>query len=265
MNEDSDCPECGAHVWRSLLNNDIEHCYPGWTRILVRGLSFAIVGILIEIVATIVMYVSRVVLYADLPYENIISLVLSLPLLAGMWLFTVPDQGLPASSDRARRVARYLALGSYLLMILEVVMGSALPWVRFGVSCSRIMLFLLAIVLMLHYLREFSVRLSRPRLRWQCTFLKWAFVFQLAYWIAYIPLVITVYNSANYTWFTYIDQWYCGYTLLYPGLMIWTLIIVVLFRRVFARTMRYAQWDWANKADFSQAYRDRRRASYLKK
>lgn len=264
LNEDGGCPECGAPVWRSLLNDEIDHCYPGWIQILVRGLNFVLAGIAIEIVSAIVLYVLQVLIYARVPYEDILSLVLSLPLLAGTWLITSPEQGHPISGDSARIVARFLALGSYLIMIPEAMIRGVWPWVSFSVACMRTVLFLLVLVMMMHYMRGFAVRLNRPRLRHHSRLLKWGYVCQLAYFLVYIPLVISIYTSTNYAWFNLIDLWYLSYTLTYAGLMIWTLVLAIGFRRAMTRSLRYAQWDWANKIDFSQADKERRRHSDLK-
>ena len=259
-----DCPECGTHIARSLSSNDIEHCYPGWVRVITCGFGWLIAGFVIDIVGSVCDFFLHILSIRYTRFTDGLDLFLAAPIVIGVWFVTTTEPGETCRRIGARLLARYLCIGSYLLAVSKVLLDGRFPWVRFYASFFALFFMFVTIILLLQYLSGFAERVKKPSLKWQCALLKWCYVFQLATTVFYMAMLALIFNSRNTAWFSYIDPLYCGHIVLYLGLMTWLLILVIMFRRTFVRAMRFAQWDWANKVDFSRAYKERRRHSYLK-
>jgi len=167
------CPECGTPIGRSTYGNALQFCDPAWVRQLASGAKWILWGNLYVLFAA---FMAHVALMGGLGFrsEGWMVILPGLIWLVGCWKLTAPDPAEEApGSISARSVTRWTAVASQLVIPMGALAEkrfpqfSSLSWAAWWSGA------LVAMLSLLHHVRQLASRIPRKGLSRQLQIIAW--------------------------------------------------------------------------------------------
>lgn len=243
---ESDCPECGTAVGRSVHGNLLRYCDPQWVGRLASGIRFIVAAIAVSVG---LLCCGRGMLWqgASTGIQAIFDLLPAALALIGLWRLTSPDPGkqeLQPGFD-VRQGARAAAVAGFILdmaCLAAAVAGN--QWIETGSGWAGLAVFVAGTLAVGIYVRRLTLRIPdiglAQRTRWATwglagcgTMLGVAGPWVLSYGLAVLPL--------------YLVAIWSGVGLLFFG--IFALIVLIQLAYAFDLAARQARLTWAIDAN----------------
>ncbi len=148
LRQSDQCPECGTLVAESLRGDMLFYRNPDYTRKLLKGLSFILNGILLQIIAMFVgglligilagAAVGAIPSSVTLFVLPALSVVISGIITIGWWWFTSQDPGVATELEpKARKIVRGAVIASVAFTLLSFVAGFLPSSLTSGIAPTR--------------------------------------------------------------------------------------------------------------------------------
>jgi hypothetical protein len=271
---DSVCPECGTPVGRSTHGDLLRFCDPAWVGTLASGMNWIVAGIICY--TGIICYIGSVVLMmllfralggpGSLAWFQWAVLAIGLVSLIGHWRLTTPDPVRVEAepSITARSLVRIAMSASFVMSISATGAMQAGRVVGVGVAMSVISvvqsgLGLIGTIAVFVYARQLALRIPDERLARSTRVVMWGFAAVLLFGLVAGLLSAVLLSNAppqpgpggvnpprRGVMGPAVISYATGLGFLVFG--IWTLILIVRYRRAFANARDQAMQSWAQPA-----------------
>lgn len=214
LSPESNCPECGTPIWRSIRGNLLIYAGADYLSSLSRGLNCILIAALLQlavlvtgIAVTVVAIASMAAIGLTPPANlNVIIAAATLPItmltLYGWWLFSAPDPGVHEGDrgDRPRRTVRgatiVLAAASLLSLLAQsfALLSPELQLVAGGVSVIASVAGIVQFFASILYVRWLAPRFPSPSTEKQASQYLWLLplIYILGMCVIVGPFVATI-------------------------------------------------------------------------
>ena len=258
------CPECGTAVGRSTHGDLLRFCDPAWVGTLASGMNWIVAGLVCAVASVdVTILLGRAVGAAGVgAAPQWIGLAVGLVSLIGYWKLTTPD---PVSIDAERSITARsmvrIAWGTSTAMSVFVATAVQAGWIgglglaMIAVGSVQHVIGLIGTFAVFVYARRLALRIPDERLARSTRIVMWGLVG--------VMLVGRVAGLISPMWMIGASAPQQGLVALNaPGsgvmgavcaaalgcLAIWTLILVVRYRRAMADARKQAMQSWAQPA-----------------
>ncbi len=253
------CPECGTAVGRSAHGDLLRYCEPGWVETLASGINWIVAGIIASVLSSIL---AKVVAAATATtgqsgdvFEGMLDFMVSLISLVGYWKLTTPDPGQPddAGSLNLRSVARWSEVSGVLCLLVSAILSlsydeTSLPFL--GLALASGILGLVTLAAVFTYMRQLALRIPDQGLANQTQIVMWGLLVSMGVMLLVIVMAFgTVAQQGNLRRSP--EMILPVACIGFVGLavfVIWSLVLIVRYRRALNQAAQDARSTWAASA-----------------
>lgn len=242
------CPECASPVGRSIQGDFLRFSSPDWVEGLASGMNWIVAGILIAILgACVESQAARATAQVNL--VEVVILALGIVSVVGFWMVTAPDPAREQDEPwwAARSLARSSVVLDYALNWLGLGTGAMHPWLAAVLAVLIVVTSLVKMIAGLVYARQLALRIPDRKLATECRQIMWG-------WIILLVLPAVCFGGLGMAgqtgrplapWGNGLMVLMCGWLIILLILAIFTLLIVMRFRRQLSTAAMHARVTWA--------------------
>ncbi len=257
MTADKQCPECGTNVGLSLLGDQLRYSDPAWVRSLARGMTWILWSMVISLTFAVMSLAVPFVFFTHQPGPpaylepllQVIGLIPQALFLVGIWFLTMPEPGVIEKSDWSlRNVVRWTVIFSAVFAMINAgfsmtsELGSAVAGLLGGI------LGLVAYITLFVFARRLALRVPDYDLAKQTRIVMWGFIACLIGFVLAGILAVALAIASAGAGFAVALIPVCLVFVAYLVFVVWTLILVIRYRRVFYDATEDAENTWSSGA-----------------
>jgi hypothetical protein len=238
------CPECGTAVGRSFLGDLLQFSPPEWVDQLAGGMNWILVGVVVSIVVSLLGGLLGGRRGAD-PVHQYLLHALGFISVIGYWMIAAPDPARLETepSITARKLVRFVAVFSYVAGFALTGIGRMGPILAQTTIAGAGLIGIVGFFADFIYLRQLALRIPDLRLANQTRIVMWGLVVSMGLVIAGGIMTAALVASGSSPIGAAIVV--CPTALGMVVFAIWSLILMVRFRRELSDAARLARQTWA--------------------
>lgn len=247
---DAVCPECGAPVGRSTHGDFLRFCDPKWVKRLAKGANLIMSSVvLFYCFGLVIIAFSSFGLLGDWSnskeelFLGIVVVLSWLVLTRGLWVITSPDPAKPKGGALARGLARSFLTAALLLKVTQVILAetsSALPVQILDVVGAVALL--IGLFTFLDYMRRLALRGPDFSLANQTNMVMVGVATLVG-----TQLVMGFLVGPDRSIWRISGLFSCGFIVGMIVFGIWSLLIALMYHRLFNTAAKTARRTWARK------------------
>lgn len=253
MTEDRACPECGTAVGRSLLGDQLRFSDPDWVRTLARGANWilwsVLIGIAIGIIGAVVLAIMNFNSSSVNRVDPVIALLSALPSLiyvVGVWSITSPEPGVIEQVGLPLRILiRWAAVLSCVITFLSSGARLTAPMMAGTIDMAGSIVGFVGFFALFVFARRLALRVPDYNLAKQTKIVMWGIVVSQSGMILFGILMALLGGAGAGSGVAVVAIPICMLAVAYLVFAIWSLVLLVRYRRVSNAAAQDAEQTWA--------------------
>jgi hypothetical protein len=238
LRPESACPECGTAVGRSLQGDLLRFAPPDWVETLASGMSWIVAGILVGFVSGLLVAVA-----AAASWQPLVVQAVGIVGVIGYWKVATPDPGISEAEPpvNARKLVRFTAVLNYVLGLSQ--MGAMQVDARLGMALGVIVAIcgIVGYFAIFLYARRLALRIPNQRLAKHTIIVMWGIIVLAVFGLLMMLGAAAVAPPSGASLATI--GCFTGLGMLVFA--IWSLVLILWFRRELSQAAREARTTWA--------------------
>jgi len=243
------CPECGTAVGRSFQGDLLRFAPPEWIEKLASGMNWILVGIVISIAFGVLASVVGSLTGMSGGF-TVIAHAFGIFGVIGYWMVATPD---PArleneSAISIRSLVRFTAVFNYGVGFAEAGAGTLGPEIEYPLMIAASLLGLVGYFAQFIYARRLALRIPNLRLAAQTRIVMWGLVVTTGLTLILGLLAVLVATPRGPGAFGPAALLACPSAIGILVFAIWSLVLLIWFRREFSDAAAMARRTWASSS-----------------